>query len=103
MASYMLPQMEINSDVIDQKKYDYLFTVEEVNRLVLSGIPFRDAYKKVGLDVEQDKFEPNREIDHSHSGSIGNLMLDEIKKEFDEKLRSFNSSAVQNSIDALIK
>ncbi len=98
MSSYMLPQMEINADVIDQKKYDYLFTVEEVNRLVLSGVPFRDAYKKVGLDVEQGKFEPNREIEHSHAGSIGNLMLERIKKEFSEKVDSFQWTHVSERI-----
>lgn len=103
MASYMLPQMEINADVIDQKKYDYLFTVEEVNRLVLSGVPFRDAYKKVGLDVEQGKFEPNREIEHSHAGSIGNLMLDLIQLEFQEKCDSFNWQEIENKLSSLVK
>ena len=103
MASYMIPQMEVKTDVIDQKKYDYLFTVEEVNRLVLSGVPFRDAYKRVGFDVENGVFEANRNVQHSHAGSLGNLMSEEVRRQFDKTYNSFRFAEVQRSIEKILE
>lgn len=103
MASYMLPQMEVKTDVIDQKKYDYLFTVEEVNRLVLSGVPFRDAYKQVGFDVENGAFEADRNVQHTHAGSLGNLMLEEIEQIFTGRIDEFQFKRVELALDGLTK
>jgi len=103
MAAFMLPEMKVNDGVIDQEKYNYLFTVEEVNRLVLAGIPFRDAYKQVGVDVESGSFIPNRNVDHSHQGSIGNLMLDEITNAFKISIGSLKVDRVSSAIQAIIR
>ena len=69
---YTLPQLEVNKDCITNKTYDYCFSVEEVNKLVLSGISFRDAYQIIANKINANEFKPERKIDHSHSGSIGN-------------------------------
>lgn len=78
MATFMLPQMKVRTDIINDTRYDYLFTVEEVNRLVLSGMPFREAYRKVGGEVQDGTYRPNREVHHTHQGSIGNLCNEDI-------------------------
>ncbi len=79
MFTFSLKKIVVNKNIVDQKIYDYLFTVEEVNQLVQDGIPFRDAYKIVGAKVVEGKFEPDKKVSHSHIGSIGNLGLDRIK------------------------
>lgn len=79
MFTFSLESIQINTNILDDKKYDYLFTVEEVNELVQSGTPFRDAYKIVGAKVNDGEFKPNKEVNHTHIGSVGNLGLDEIK------------------------
>jgi argininosuccinate lyase len=81
MTSFMLSQIQIKEDILKDEKYKYLFSVEVVNAQVLSGIPFRDAYKNVGNAIEQDDFNPEFELNHSHEGSIGNLCNSEIKAE----------------------
>jgi argininosuccinate lyase len=73
MTSYMLKEIEVNEHILDDDKYTAMFSVEEVNRLALSGIPFRDAYKQVGLDIEAGHFTPDKDLRHTHEGSIGNL------------------------------
>ena len=82
MASFMLRQMRVREDIIDDPRYDYLFTVEEVNRLVLSGLPFREAYRKVGAEVQDGTYRPVRAVSHTHEGSIGNLCNDRIAAKF---------------------
>ena len=82
MAEFMLQHIHVNPDIINDPRYDCLFTVEEVNRLVLSGIPFREAYRKVGLEVRDGSYVPVREVSHTHKGSIGNLCTDEIARKF---------------------
>ncbi|MDE6417872.1 MAG: argininosuccinate lyase [Duncaniella sp.] len=82
MAEYMLRQMRVRGDIIDDPRYDYLFTVEEVNRLVLSGVPFREAYRTVGREVQEGTYRPVREVHHTHEGSIGNLCNPEISRKF---------------------
>ncbi len=82
MASFMLPQMRVKKDIIDDPRYDYLFTVEEVNRLVLGGMPFREAYKKVGLEVQDGTYRPVRSVHHTHVGSISNLATTQIDLKF---------------------
>ncbi|MDE6382851.1 MAG: argininosuccinate lyase [Paramuribaculum sp.] len=78
MAEFMLRHITVKSGILDDPRYDYIFTVEEVNRLVASGVPFRDAYRKVGMEVQQGTFKPNREVHHTHLGSIGNPATAEI-------------------------
>jgi argininosuccinate lyase len=78
LATLMLEEVEVNESILDDAKYAPVFSVEEVNRLVLAGIPFRDAYKQVGLDIEAGRFAPDTNVRHTHEGSIGNLCNDEI-------------------------
>ena len=78
MATYIVARMRVNEHILDDARYDLMFSVEEVNRLASEGMPFRDAYKKVGLDIEANQFTPNKEIHHTHEGSIGNLCNDRI-------------------------
>ena len=82
MAVFMLEQIRVNPDIIKDQRYDYLFTVEEVNRLAASGMPFREAYRKVGQEVADGTFRPVREVHHTHAGSIGNLCTDQIARKF---------------------
>ncbi len=82
MAEFMLGHILVRDGIVDDSRYDYLFTVEEVNRLVLDGTPFREAYKKVGLEVQNGSYSPSRNVRHSHSGSIGNLCNDRIAEKF---------------------
>lgn len=89
MASFMLPQMKVRTDILEDTRYDYLFTVEEVNRLVLAGMPFREAYKKVGLEVQEGTYRPVREVKHTHLGSISNLANDRISEKFHKLLEKF--------------
>jgi argininosuccinate lyase len=80
MAKYMLENIIVNPNILDDPKYMYLFTVEEVNRRVLEGMPFRDAYRSVGIEVNEGKFQFSGELNHTHKGSIGNLCNEEIKE-----------------------
>ena len=73
MATYIIKRIEANHDILSDSRYDTMFSVEEVNRLAAEGMPFRDAYKKVGLDIEAGTFTPNKDVHHTHEGSIGNL------------------------------
>ena len=78
MVTHMMREVKVNEHILDDEKYALLFSVEEVNRLVLEGVPFRDAYKQVGLNIEAGKFTPVKEVSHTHEGSIGNLCNDQI-------------------------
>lgn len=82
MADFMLQHIRVNPDIISDPRYDYLFTVEEVNRLVLAGMPFREAYKKVGLEVQNGTYRPLRAVSHTHVGSISNLATERIAEKF---------------------
>lgn len=82
MADFMLRHIRIKADIVENPRYDYLFTVEEVNRLVLEGMPFREAYKKVGLEVQDGTYRPVREVHHTHVGSINNLCNKQIADKF---------------------
>ena len=95
--------LNMSFKMIPKKKYQYLFTVEEVNKLVLSGVPFRDAYKQVGLDIEQNKYLPDYKIHHTHEGSLGNLCLDEIKAKMESVLYTFDFDSVHEHINELVK
>lgn len=102
MAALMIQHMEVKKDLLEDVKYQYLFSVEEVNKLVLSGMPFRDAYKKVGLDIEQGKFTNSTKIAHVHEGSIGNLCNEEIAKEMKKVVALMPTEKVAKQLNTLI-
>jgi argininosuccinate lyase len=89
MTIFMLGHIRVNSTILEDSRYEYLFTVEEVNRRVLAGTPFRDAYKEVGLEVNSGKFRAEKEIAHTHKGSIGNLSNFEIRSKMNAALELF--------------
>ena len=103
MASLMIENMEVKKDLLADTKYQYLFSVEEVNKLVNAGMPFRDAYKKIGLDIEAGKFNYTTEVNHSHEGSIGNLCTTEIAEAMKKVLNSMDFEKVTHQIDQLLK
>ncbi|MFA7326507.1 MAG: argininosuccinate lyase [Candidatus Kapaibacterium sp.] len=82
VCNFMLGHLKVNENILDNKIYDYLYSVEEVNKLVMQGIPFREAYQQVGKDILDNNFSPNKNITHTHQGSIGNLCLDKIIEKF---------------------
>jgi argininosuccinate lyase len=95
MASLMLTNIQVKEAILSDEKYKYLFSVEEVNKLVLGGMPFRDAYKKVGQDIEQGKFTYNTNVNHTHEGSIGNLCNDKIKTNFEKTMEKFGFERIE--------
>lgn len=102
MTHLMLSNITVKEKILDDEMYTYLFSVEEVNKLVGQGIPFRDAYKKVGLEIERGTFSPGKEIHHTHAGSIGNLCLPEIQGMMDSVLKRFNFAAVHKALQNLM-
>lgn len=102
MATLMLSNIEVKKDLLQDEKYKFLFSVEEVNKLVLQGIPFRDAYKKVGMDIEAGDFNYTPTTAHTHEGSIGNLCNDKIAIMMDEVLATFNFKKVNVAIERLL-
>jgi len=84
MLLFSLPNIEISYNITDQKKYDYLFSVDILNAEVQSGKPFRDAYRELGEAIEKGNYQPNRSVEHTHIGSIGNLGLKEIRKKMEQ-------------------
>ncbi len=103
MTAMMMSQVKVNTNILDDSRYDYLFSVEEVNRLTLAGIPFRDAYKQVGLEIEAGNFKPNKSINHTHQGSIGNLFNAEICSYKNEILTQFTFEKVQKAEKLLLE
>ena len=90
MAAYIINKIEVNEHILDNPMYDPMFSVEEVNRLAANGMPFRDAYKKVGLDIEAGTFKASHNIHHTHEGSIGNLCNDQIQALMQQTLDGFH-------------
>ena len=89
MAAFMLPQMRVKEGILDDERYNYIFTVEDVNRLVLEGMPFRDAYRTVGMAVQNGTYTPTRSVNHTHLGSIGNLATDAINTKMADLMAKF--------------
>ena len=87
MADFMLANLTVNEQILDDEKYNYLFTVEDVNRLALEGVPFREAYREIGMQVQRGEYRPTREVHHTHEGSIGNLCTAEIKAKMEGVMR----------------
>ncbi|GAA5028524.1 argininosuccinate lyase [Marivirga lumbricoides] len=101
MMHYMLENITVKEGLLTEDKFKYLFSVEEVNRLVLSGIPFREAYVQVGLAIEKGEFNPERQVKHSHEGSIGNLCLPEIENAFQQLKSDFGFEKVEEALKTL--
>ena len=102
MSKLMLKNIKIKEDILDDPKYQYLFSVEEVNKLVLAGTPFREAYKKVGSAIEAGNFGGKYEISHTHEGSIGNLNLPEVKEMMKKIVSEFGFEKVEKAIRELL-
>jgi argininosuccinate lyase len=98
----MFENVKINQNIIEDEKYKYVFSVEKVNELVLSGIPFREAYKKVGEEIESGSFEAITTLNHTHEGSIGNLCNEEIKIKMNKIISEFNFSKTDEKIRELL-
>ncbi|MES2279098.1 MAG: argininosuccinate lyase [Bacteroidota bacterium] len=103
MANFMLQHITVKTDILNDPKYAYLFSVEVVNKMVLDGTPFRDAYKQVGLDIEQGNFSPEKTVNHTHEGSIGNLHNEQIANLMDDILVQFDFEKVEEAIAGLTK
>ena len=102
MAAYIINKMKVNEHILDNPIYDNMFSVEEVNRLAREGMPFRDAYKKVGLDIEAGNFTPDKNIRHTHEGSIGNLCNDRIEALMQDVVAGFNFERMESAVRELI-
>ncbi|MEZ5042341.1 MAG: argininosuccinate lyase [Saprospiraceae bacterium] len=102
MSIFALQHIQIKANILDDEKYRYLYSVEEVNREVLAGTPFRDAYKIIGGQIADGSFQPQKEIHHTHEGSLGNLCLPEIREKWMNVLSGFKFEAVDEKIEALV-
>jgi argininosuccinate lyase len=102
MTHLMLSAIVVKEDILEDEKYKFLFSVEEVNKLVLSGVPFRDAYKQIGRDIEHGKFSYSTKVNHTHEGSIGNLNNDKIKTNFLQTLSSFHFEKTEIAFNKLL-
>ncbi|MBB4036035.1 argininosuccinate lyase [Dysgonomonas hofstadii] len=102
MVNRMIGEIKVNEQILDDPKYLLIFSVEEVNRLVLEGVPFRDAYKQVGLEIEKGNFTHNKKVHHTHEGSIGNLCNDRIDLLRQQIVEQFDFSKIANAEKALL-
>lgn len=102
MVTHMMREVKVNEHILDDDKYSLLFSVEEVNRRVLAGMPFRDAYKQVGLDIEAGKFIPSKSVNHTHEGSIGNLCNESITAMMRSVIGSFSFEQMNEAEKKLI-
>ncbi|MEE1089013.1 MAG: argininosuccinate lyase [Bacteroidaceae bacterium] len=102
MTTYIISKIQVNEHILDDARYDLMFSVEEVNRRAASGAPFRDAYKQVGLEIEAGQFVPVKEVQHTHEGSIGNLCNDRIAALMEEVLKDFHFERMTQAEQKLI-
>jgi argininosuccinate lyase len=98
----MLENIQVKDNILKDEKYKYVFSVEEVNKLVLEGIPFREAYQIVGKGIASGDFNPDYEINHTHEGTIGNLCNDAIQNKFNKLVENFNFSKIDKAITDLL-
>ena len=103
MVTHMMREVEVNEHILDDDRYALMFSVEEVNRRVLAGVPFRDAYKQVGLEIEAGKFVPYKNVHHTHEGSIGNLCNDQITSMMQDVIKSFSFGRMNEAEKKLIQ
>ncbi len=102
MATHMLRELKVNEHILDDERYALMFSVEEVNRRVLAGMPFRDAYKQVGLEIEAGAFKPDKQVAHTHEGSIGNLCNDRIAQLMQTVVKGFDFERMNNAEKKLL-
>lgn len=102
MATHMLRELKVNEHILDDERYALMFSVEEVNRRVLAGVPFRDAYKQVGLEIEAGEFKPDKQVAHTHEGSIGNLCNDRITQLMQTVVKGFDFERMNNAEKKLL-
>ena len=103
MVTHMMREVKVNEHILDDDKYSLLFSVEEVNRRVLAGVPFRDAYKQVGLAIEAGEFVADKQVHHTHEGSIGNLCNTEIAALMQKAVDGFHFERMNTAVDALLQ
>ena len=103
MTTYIIQRMEVNAHILDNPMYDPIFSVEEVNRLAAKGVPFRDAYKQVALQIVQGTYRADKQIRHTHEGSIGNLCNEEIKQLMQQLLSAFHFERMEAAEKALLE
>lgn len=103
MIQLMISNIQVKENILTDDKYKFLFSVEEVNKLVLQGTPFRDAYKQIGLDIEKGNYHPTKTVNHTHEGSIGNLGNDQITKMMNQVIAEFPFQKTDAAILALVK
>jgi argininosuccinate lyase len=101
--TYMLRQIQINKNILDDPVYDNLFSVEAINKLVIEGVPFREAYRKIGQQIKDGTLKINKQIKHTHEGSIGNLCNNEISERMANVISGFNFKTYENAIRVLLK
>lgn len=101
ISNYALQHIRVKTDILDDPKYHYLYSVEEVNREVLDGLPFRDAYRKIGQQIEEGTFAPDKKVSHSHEGSLGNLCLAQIRAKRDQIWAAFDFEKTEKALEAL--
>lgn len=102
IAALALKNMSVNTEILEDSKYNYLFSVEEVNKLVFQGIPFREAYKQIGAQIEKGEFKPEKKVEHTHEGSIGNLCLKKISSKKKNVVENFNFEKIDKKIEKLV-
>lgn len=102
MMTFMADKLRINENILEDPRYKYLFSVEEVNKLVLQGVPFRDAYKKIGKEINEGNFQPEKQVTHSHEGSIGNLCNPDIRSLFSAVFENFHFERVEQALEKLL-
>ena len=102
MATHMMREVKVNEHILDDERYALMFSVEEVNRRVLAGVPFRDAYKQVGLEIETGQFKPNKEVEHTHEGSIGNPCNEQITQLMQTVVKGFDFERMNNAEKQLL-
>lgn len=103
IATFMLENISVKDNILDDPKYDYLFSVEVVNNEVLKGVPFREAYRTIGIDIDEGRFKPSKEVNHTHEGSIGNLCNDKIQRMFQQVKATFEFEKVEKALAELLK
>jgi len=103
MAQLMIENMQVRKDIVEEDQYKYLFSVEEVNKLVLQGVPFRDAYKKIGQEIEAGNFTYSTNVHHTHEGSIGNLCNDKIQANMQKIIAGFDFETYHQAIEKLLE
>jgi len=103
IAGFAIDNMTVNTNVMADERYKYVYSVEDVNKLVMQGVPFRDAYKQVGTQINSGTYEPTREVNHTHAGSVGNLCLDEIAEKMLAIVQVFDFEQIEESYSNLLK